>query len=87
MANIKSSEKRARQALKRRANNRAGKSQVLSSGRKLEDIIASGNKAEAEKLYSVFTSMVDKAAKRNFISRNYANRRKSRLSARVTAMT
>jgi len=86
MANIKSAEKRARQALQRRANNRAGKSRVLSAGRKLEDAIASGNKAEAEKLYSDFTSVLDKAAKRSFISVNCASRKKSRLFARVSAM-
>ncbi len=86
MANIKSAEKRAHQALKRRANNRAGKSTVLTAGRKLEDAIGSGNKAEAEKLYSSFTSVLDKAAKRRFISVNCASRKKSRLFARVTAM-
>jgi small subunit ribosomal protein S20 len=86
MANIKSAEKRATQALKRRANNRAGKSKVLTGDRKLEDAIQSGNKAEAEKQYSDFTSVLDKAAKRRFISANCANRKKSRLHARVSAM-
>jgi len=86
MANIKSAEKRARQALKRRAENRAGKSKVVTSGRKLEDAISSGNKAEAEKLYSEFTSVLDKAAKRRFISANCASRKKSRLHARVSKL-
>lgn len=81
-----SSEKRARQSLKRRANNRAGKSKVLTAGKKLEDAIEAGNKAEADKIYSVFTSVVDKAAKRSFISANSADRKKSRLNARVKAM-
>ena len=86
MAKTKSSEKRARQSLKRRANNRAGKSQVLTAGRKLEDAITAGNKAEADKVYSNFTSVVDKAAKRNFLSANCADRKKARLHARVKAM-
>ena len=86
MAKPNSAEKRVRQSLKRRANNRVGKSQVLTAGRKLEDAIAAGDKAEADKVYSVFTSVVDKAAKRNFLSANCANRKKSRLNTRVKAM-
>ncbi|NLL83999.1 MAG: 30S ribosomal protein S20 [Lentisphaerae bacterium] len=86
MANTKNAEKRTRQALKHRAINRAGKSRIVTASRKLEGAIASGDKAAAEQSYSDFTSVLDKAAKQNFISINAASRRKSRLHTRVSAM-
>lgn len=78
MANIASAEKQRRQAEKRKARNRAGKSALRSSLKKARTDIKGGD-ADKETLSSSF-SAIDKAAKRGLIKENTANRYKSRLA-------
>ena len=78
MANIASAEKQRRQAEKRKARNRAGKSALRSSLKKARTDIKGGD-ADKETLASSF-SAIDKAAKRGLIKENTANRYKSRLA-------
>lgn len=78
MANIASAEKQRRQAEKRKARNRAGKSALRSSLKKARTDIQGGD-ADKETLATTY-SAIDKAAKRGLIKENTANRYKSRLA-------
>ncbi|HYK00710.1 MAG TPA: 30S ribosomal protein S20 [Thermoanaerobaculia bacterium] len=78
MANIASAEKQRRQAEKRKARNRAGKSNLRTALKKARTAIQGGD-ADKETLATTF-SVVDKAAKTGLIKENTANRYKSRLA-------
>jgi small subunit ribosomal protein S20 len=78
MANIASAEKQRRQAEKRKARNRAGKSALRSTLKKARTDIQGGD-TDKETLATSF-SAIDKAAKRGLIKENTANRYKSRLA-------
>ena len=79
MANIASAEKQRRQAEKRKARNRAGKSNLRSALKKTRGAVAGGD-ADKDVLAAGF-SAVDKAAKRGLIKKNTADRYKARLAA------
>jgi small subunit ribosomal protein S20 len=79
MANIRSAEKQRRQAEKRKARNRAGKSTLRSALKKARTDVT-GGETDKDTLASGF-SAVDKAAKRGLIKKNTASRYKARLSA------
>lgn len=78
MANIASAEKQRRQAEKRKARNRAGKSTLRTQLKKARTDIQGGD-ADKDTLATSF-SAIDKAAKRGLIKENTANRYKSRLA-------
>jgi small subunit ribosomal protein S20 len=78
MANIRSAEKQRRQAEKRNARNRAGKSRLRSALKKTRSSIDEG-KTDPQTLADGF-SEIDKAARRGIIKDNTADRYKSRLS-------
>ncbi|HKR65692.1 MAG TPA: 30S ribosomal protein S20 [Thermoanaerobaculia bacterium] len=79
MANIRSAEKQRRQAEKRKARNRAGKSSLRTALRKARTSVQGGD-ADKDTLATGF-SAIDKAAKTGLIKDNTANRYKARLSA------
>ena len=75
-----SAEKQARMSLRRRLVNQMIRSSLNTAERKFRDLIKAGEKTKiAEQLQIVF-SIADRASKKNVISRNAANRKKSRLS-------
>ena len=78
MANIRSAEKQRRQAEKRKARNRAGKSALRTSLKKARTSIQGGD-ADKETISGSY-SAIDKAAKSGLIKENTANRYKSRLA-------
>ncbi|HEX7706433.1 MAG TPA: 30S ribosomal protein S20 [Thermoanaerobaculia bacterium] len=79
MANIASAEKQRRQAEKRKARNRAGKSSLRTTLKKVRATISGG---DADKdVLSTSYSAIDRAAKTGLIKVNTANRYKSRLAA------
>ena len=78
MANIASAEKQRRQAEKRKARNRAGKSTLRTTLKKARTAIEGGD-ADKETLASSY-STIDKAARKGLIKENTANRYKSRLA-------
>ncbi|RME92402.1 MAG: 30S ribosomal protein S20 [Candidatus Hydrogenedentota bacterium] len=84
MPNIKSAKKRMRQNEKRRMANRAKKSAVRTAEKKLRKAIQAGNLEEAKEHYRVFTSLIDRAAKRNIFHKNTAARKKSRLAKLIS---
>ena len=78
MANIASAEKQRRQAEKRKARNRAGKSTLRTTLKKARTAIEGGD-SDKETLATSY-SVIDKAAKSGLIKENTANRYKSRLA-------
>lgn len=78
MANHKSAIKRNRQTVVRTERNRAEKSRMKTVRKKAIAAITSGDKAAATKAVSEFSSVVDKAAKRNLIHPNKAANLKSK---------
>ena len=87
MPNIKSAEKRVRQADRAEMRNKSVKSGLASMRRKLYEAIEAGLEDESKKLFTSYCSAVDKAANKKVIKANAASRRKSRAHARVVAMT
>jgi len=86
MANITSAVKRAKQSEASRLRNRSVKSTVLTMRKKVLAAITAGNKEEAIKLFSDYTSTLDKAAKKGVIAKNNASRKKSRVAQSVSKM-
>ncbi len=86
MANITSAVKRAKQSEASRLRNRSVKSTVLTMRKKVLAAITAGKKEEAIKLFSEYTSTLDKAAKKGVIAKNNANRKKSRVAQSVSKM-
>ena len=87
MANTKSAEKAARQAEKHRAHNVTLRSRMRTSIRKVVDAVAKGDKTEAQANYKAAVPLIDTLVNKRIIHRNQANRHKSRLAARVKAVS
>ena len=81
MPNIKSAIKRVKVSEKKNLRNRMIKSVTKTNLRKFEDAIAAGTADAA--LLSATQAAVDKAATKGVISKNAANRKKSRLAKRL----
>ena len=87
MANIKSAEKAARQAEKHRARNVALRSRMRSAIREVTSAVVAGNKQAAEASYRAAVPLIDTLVNKQIVHRNKAARHKSRLAARVRAMS
>ena len=87
MANHVSALKRARQTVKRTTANRVNKSRVRKSLRALRDAITKGDSAEVTAQYGKTVSALDKSVQKGVLHDNTASRYKSRLHARVKALT
>lgn len=81
MPNHKSAEKRVRQTAKRRDANRKKKITVRTYEKKIRRALAEEKIEDAQEAYRLFSSSIDRAAKRNIYHKNTAARKKSRLSA------
>ena len=86
MANTKSAEKAARQAVKHRARNVTLRSRVRSSIRKVNEAIASGSKDDATTQFRAASGEVDSLVNKGQIHKNKASRHKSRLAAKLKAL-
>ena len=86
MANIKSAKKRILVIEKKTARNKAIKSGVKTSIKKVESAIASGDKAAAEAALVSATSAIDSACTKGVYHKNNAARKVSRLASSVSAM-
>ncbi len=87
MANHVSALKRARQTVKRTAVNRSNRSQVRKSLRALREAITKGDNSGIAEQYSKTVSALDKSVQKGVLHKNTASRYKSRLHARVKALT
>lgn len=83
MANTKSAEKAARQAMVHRERNVALRSRMRSAIRKVVDAAAAGKKDEARTHYLAAVPLIDTLVNKKIIHRNQADRHKSRLAARI----
>jgi small subunit ribosomal protein S20 len=87
MANHVSALKRARQTVKRTAVNRANKSHVRKSLRALREAITKGDSSGITEQYGKTVSALDKSVQKGVLHKNTASRYKSRLHARVKALS
>ena len=87
MANTKSAEKAARQAEKHRSHNVTLRSRMRTAIRKVVDAVAKADKNEAQSSYRAAVPVIDTLVNKRIIHRNQADRHKSRLAARVKALS
>jgi len=86
VANTKSAEKAARQAVVHRTRNVAMRSRMRSAIRKVIDAVAAGKKEDARASYQAAVPLIDTLVNKKIIHRNQADRHKSRLAARVKSL-
>ena len=86
MPNSKSASKHLLTSAKRQMQNRIRKSRVKNSEKKFLSAVKSGDTAVAKAALSECFSSLDKAAKKNVITKNKADRKKSRLAARFAVV-
>ncbi len=86
MANTDSARKRIRQTEKRTARNKARKSRVRTYVRKLEEAIATGDKAAAQEAFRAAQPEMQRAVTKGTLHANTVSRKISRLSARVKSL-
>ncbi len=87
MANHVSSLKRVRQTKRKTGVNRANKSRIRGSLRLLREAILKGDVASAATQYRATVSALDKSVQKGILHKNTASRYKSRLNARVKALS
>jgi small subunit ribosomal protein S20 len=85
VANTKSAEKAARQAVKHRARNVSLRSGMRTAIRKVADAVNAGKKDEAAAAFKSATPIIDSMVNKGLVHRNKAARHKSRLAARLKA--
>ncbi len=83
MANTKSAEKAARQAVKHRSQNVALRSRQRSTLRVANEAITAGKKDEATAAVRTATSSVDSLVNKGLVHKNKASRHKKRLAAKL----
>lgn len=83
MANIKSAEKKARQAVVRRDRNTKTMSSVRTAEKKVRTAAAAGDKAKASEALKTYSSVANKAAKKNVLKKATVSRKVSRLSTLI----
>jgi small subunit ribosomal protein S20 len=86
LANSKSAEKRARQAIARRARNVNQRSQARTSIKQVVTALASGQKDQAAAALKAATPVIDSMARKGIMHPNKAARHKSRLNKRIKAL-
>jgi small subunit ribosomal protein S20 len=86
VANTKSAEKAARQAVKHRVINVALRSRLRTAIRKAGEAITGGKKDEAQSAFKDTQPVIDGMVTKGLIHRNKAARHKSRLAAKIKAI-
>mgnify|MGYP006216938049 FL=1 len=86
MANTKSAKKAVRQITRRTAVNKARRSHMRTSIRRVEEAIATGNKEAAQAALREAEPVMARTAQKGILHRRAASRKVSRLSKRVVAM-
>ena len=83
MANTKSARKATRQIAKRTEINKARRSVLRSSMRKVEEAISSGDRSAATAALKAAEPVIMRAAQRGVVHKNNASRKVSRLAHRI----
>jgi len=86
MANTKSAKKAARQAVRRTIINKARRSRMRSAIRKVEEAIAAGDRARALAAMADAEPALIRAAQKNIVHRNSAQRKVSRLAHQIAKL-
>ncbi len=86
MPTTKSAIKAARQNIRRRVTNLKALEIIRKTAKTVKKFAAAGNKSDAQKALTSAFAALDKAAKKNIIHKNNANRHKSRLSKLVAKL-
>jgi small subunit ribosomal protein S20 len=86
MANTKSARKATRQIARRTEINKVRRSALRGSVRKVEEAIASGDRAAASAALNAAEPVIMRAAQRGVVHKNSASRKVSRLANRVSKL-
>jgi small subunit ribosomal protein S20 len=86
MANTRSAKKAARQQARRAGVNKARRTRVRSSIRKVEEAIAAGDRKTALTALNEAEPALMRAAQKGVIHRNTASRKVSRLTQQITKL-
>ncbi|UCF43744.1 MAG: 30S ribosomal protein S20 [Planctomycetota bacterium] len=86
MAHSLSAKKRVRQNVKRRALNRARKSQTKTQIKRFEAALSSGDAEAAGEQYRLVVKKLDKAAATSTMHKRTAARKKSRLARQLKSL-
>ncbi len=86
MANIKSAKKRILTSAKRAERNKAVRSEVKTSVKKVNAAIEAGNKEDARKALQNLQGVMGRATSKGVYKKNNNARKISRMSAKVDAM-
>ncbi len=86
MANNTSSKKRLRQNVKARARNRWRKARIKNAVDTYTEALEAGDKAKAGELLKDVYKQLDQVAAKGAIHKKTADRRKSRLAAKLAAL-
>jgi small subunit ribosomal protein S20 len=84
---LASGRKRARQDVKLNAHNTSLRSRFRTAIKNVQKAVLSGDKAKAAELYKSAQSVVDSIADKGLFHKNKAARHKSRLSAKLKALS
>ena len=86
MANIKSAQKRAKQADLRRAHNMSLRTEVRTAIKNVKKAVAAGNKDTAAKALTESQRVIDRIVAKGVLHRNAGDRHKSRLAHALKGM-
>ena len=87
MANIKSAKKRIKVTKTKTERNKIQKSKIKMFVKKIDQLIKSGNKAEANKILVEATKAIDMATSKGVYHKNNAARKVSRLTKAVNKIS
>ena len=86
MAHSLSAKKRVRQNAKKKAINRARKSEVKTNIKRLDEVVKTGDAATAQEQLKIVARKLDKVSSTSTMHKNTAARKKSRLAKRINAL-
>lgn len=86
MANTSSAKKATRKIARRTEVNKSRRSRVRTFVRKVEEALASGDKAAAETAFQAAQPELMRAANKGVMHKNTASRKVSRLASRVKSL-
>ena len=78
--------KAMRQNIVRRMKNRAERSKIRTTIKKLDLAVQEGNKEKVAELYNAMVSVIDKGVKHGILHQNMAARKKSRMQLKVNQL-
>lgn len=86
MPNIKSAEKRVSVSATKKLNNQMIRSQMHTAVKKFNAAISEGNVELAKSLLPITSAKIDKAASKNVITKNAANRKKGQIAKTLSQL-